>query len=1001
MKSTITGIILLLLICAGESFAQFDIDDFGWWNKSRSTGHAPSPIISTSLDLSRPPFVRYQDMYVHVTPPQYLGFLGETNWIMKDTMPSWSIEWDMRMTSFAATPQIFGRNVVGGGITECYYNSSTGYVQFVAKDTVRNVYNLNGNTSWHSYKIMWDSAAHNLTMSVDGNVTYTYHTRLPNITNDFLGGPTLFAWGSRYQFEASGISTIVTNGGNFTGDFDNIRLVLGGDTTNEVNFNNGALMLDRGQWYEWMNQKPHNYRHKNAYGGYESMAFVNYYTPMILNKPGYTFKDTLKYFTLPEYDITGGGLIQHTTNGGARATINDAAVRNDKILAGGIFNYKSSDTTTTIGNNIALWNGTSWQAVCDTGMNTSSFVYKVGWLNDTAGACSILNVTRWICIFNTTNSHNWRVNADTLVIGFEVLRDSIFFLDGRRLRATDIYTKNTSTVYTFNETWQDIATSCAIGKKGDTLIVAAGLHLYYMYNHAVVETHTIMEYTSPSKFSKGGVWYKGIFAASDGKVFVGGNFKGWDGIASENVGYFKDGSFHSMGNLGGLTGNCTDYEYSCLEGAFTNNVTCFAEPYAGEIVITGGFRTANNVPIGSNVVLWNEYNGYRSLDYGSAWTTWTVRTLTKNGYTRLIFTGDGIDAAGLPVGNIWGRYLDAEFRTLKPCLAVTEPGNLTPNSFPATVTASVFSKQQRQVTSKLIYHKNYNGTNDTVVMSQTDSTLLNTDGGWKHNVTGNISGTYAATDTIYLALHAIDDYGNDSTHSWTEVIVYPDPPTGIYAMWEWTDKGDSFSVGTSVTTWTDQVSGLILSQSTASLKPKVSTDGILFDTISYLNNTTISNLTSPTRGFTVLIQMKVVDTNAANFQRIFSYAKTSSTNRFALQIATNSTSTYRKIGTQYFDGVSAYNRTFLTNWGNHYNQFSVFALYGDSVNGQSLRIRDSIGVNQGAPFGSNTNSSGFSLGNSEGIGGMKNIPVKRVWIWLRKLTYAELVQARTAMTARR
>lgn len=995
----IKQILLALILLSSVLFAQEEKEGYYYPNGSSigdGEGYIINPnlinfvpqIVSTPIDLTTgPPYTRYTDLYVSLAIPQYMGFLGEKEWVLNDSMPDWSIQWDMKMLSGT---YVFGRNIPASGSFACGYSAPNLY--FSIKDTVYPVYALNGNTDWHSYGIFWDSSASTLTMVVDGSTTYVYHTTIPNIS----GTGYKFAWGSHYQLEGSGISNIVGNGGAFNGGFDNIKLTYGNTSTNNINFNNGTIMSDSIQCKEWANQGPHDYRFSNMYPAYDPMAIVNYYNPTILNKPGGTIKDTLKYFTFPEYDSTGGGLIKHTTNGGARATINDADERNGLILVGGIFSNISSDTNNSIGNNIAIFNThtNNWQSINTTGLAASAFVFKVKWLNDSAGACSILNNGRFLTIFNINNDNSWTYQYDSMMLPFEVMRDTIWNVNGRRLQGRDIYTHNLTTVLVFNEAWGDMSSNNAIGRVGDTLVVSVGMHLYYVYNHVIVETHTLMPYTAIDKLTIGGVWYKGITASIDRKrVYVGGDFKGFDGILSQNVGYFENGTFHSMGNVGGLSGNCIDYNLSCLEGSFTNNVTDFAEPYPGEMLMVGGFRTADGTPIGSNVVQWNKQLGFRPLDNGPSWTCWTIFTYEKNGFVRLGFTGDGLDANGYHVNHVWGRYLDAELRTLKPCLVVNEPGDLTPGSFPATVTTNVFSKQQRQVITKLTYHKNYNGVNDTVIMSQYDSTLKMSDGGWRHYLTGNIAGTYVAGDTIYCNVRTVDDYGNDSTHAWIEQIVAPPMPSTPNYVWDYNDLANGV-----VTTWLNQKDTLTLRQSTTSNKPVKSSAGVTFDSISTLF-CLMPHL--PGSAITVAIKMKILDTNTATQQRIFSYNRTATPRKeLTLQIQTHAVSVKNKLGSRYLSSTTTgLNTTYPTNLGNHYQQNSVFILSADTSINQSLYVNNVTTGTAGAAFTSGSNIEGFGLGNCEGTGGMKNVIIQYVVIYFRTLSAEEKTQLYTSLMA--
>lgn len=994
--------VILLLLITVSTFSQFHrlndrTDGFRLlYNPYGNTFE--SAIISTNPDLTTGyPIVPYDNFGARITAPQYIKFLHKS--VLATQYDSLNLYLVFKNNGGTALQYIIGQQ--GAFTTAFQLKIETNILKWVSRGTTRNLDTIS-DANYHRLHLQLIGG--NVTYRRDGSIRSTYSTVTIDTMTDMSNRALVI--GDDYQLDAQGTSNIISNGGTANILVDSIYFYVENDTLIDVNFNNGVLMSSGRQWLVWANQDAHDFLFYNGTGGYTNMAF-NYYYPDMIYIDG-TRKDTNKYFQLPLNDPNGGGFRLHTGTEYARSTVNDIKVSPSGLtaIAIGIFSH-TSDSTNLSSRNIALWDGNSWETVGDTGLQSSAFPYDGEWINDTAYCCSFVNGSvRGITIFNTVTGDNWTKQVDTVVVGMTIVRDTIYYLDRSRLRALNPFNMNVSTKYVFPESATNLSPNSAIGKGGDTIIVSAGLHVYWVRNGALLQTLDFNPWNAVDKYDIGGVWYDGIKRDSRGRDWFCGDYRGIGGVVTSSgsaIGYVQNGVYTKIGELGGGSGDCEAYAPSCLQGAFTLMSTSITEPFEGDIVITGTFRFINSTYTG-NIALWNT-STIRAMDYGSAWTVWQGDTITIDGYKDMIFCGDGIEVNGMKSNGAWGRYLDEHFRALEPEVTMTIDNEVTPNDFPLSVSAEVFSKQQRQLEKRLIFKKNYNGTNDTVSLTQTDSVLNNLKAGWYSNNTGSVTGTYLDGDTSIVWIEAEDDYGNIGSSAIERVAVdAPDYPADVYAEWDYRDKVDSGVVnGTALSTWTDRVNGLILVGLTTN-RPTLQSDGILFDTTDLMNVAVIGNLVSPTRGFTILVQMKVTDTNTASVQDVYHYAVTEAlptrTNRFGFRISTHATTTYRKIGTQYFDGVTATNKTFLTNWANHFNQFSVFIMYGDSVGRQDLRIRDSIAVNQGAPFGVNTNSTGFSLGNSETLGGMKNITIKRVIIWRRELSYTELVQARASAVAR-
>lgn len=257
------------------------------------------------------------------------------------------------------------------------------------------------------------------------------------------------------------------------------------------------------------------------------------------------------------------------------------------------------------------------------------------------------------------------------------------------------------------------------------------------------------------------------------------------------------------------------------------------------------------------------------------------------------------------------------------------------------------------------------------------------------SVTGSDGNTVSYAITTYQGTRT----GTSSTKSFT-LGVYPDYVATPNYLWEYTDLSDG-----AVTTWLNQKDTLTLRQGTTANKPIKGSTGVTFDTTDVL----LCNMPhfNTKDSFTVMIYMQLPDTNAPSTQRIFAYRhNTSPVKLLTLLLQTNTAQPYRKFGSAYYDNAGQYNRTFLTSLGSANLGFAVYTVILDSNSKQLLDINNVTGSDQGNASNYGTNVSGFGLGNTDGTVGMKNGVIKRILIYYRKLSAAEILTNYNAMIAR-
>lgn len=836
-------LITILLISAKWCYGQdFDFG-FDYWGKARGTGNFQSHIVSTTPQGIFP----YDNFAAQFTPPMYAKAMHKA--VLATAYTYLDLYFKMNYTSGQF---IMGQEGFFVPAFRLYVENDS--LKWTSRSTNRVLCKIG--TGWHTYRLNLSGGTVNAYK--DGAITKTYNS----VTIDTMTDKTLNALvlGDEFQAVSEGRNNIYSNGGGLTATLDSIYFYCGTnssshDTLITVNFDNGAWMYSARQWFVWSNHTAHDFVTYNLSGGYVSMAYNNYFPDLVYVDGGR--KDTCKYFTLM------GGLREWTASGYLRAAVTGVETNpaGTYVMAIGGFNCLG-DSATSISCGIAKWDGATWSNVGDTGMPATSFQYDGKWINDRYFAVSWLNTDRGFTIFDVVEDTCITKLVDTVIVRLGVMNNKLYYLDRSRLQEYDVATNTITTRAVFTETVQDLASNSAIECINDTVIVAAGSHIYWLNSSwQVFQTMDFNKWTG-DVYSIGGIWR--IKRTSDGhggrRDWFVGDYKGINGVTITEgdyitygaIGYVENGVYTMAGRIGGSSGDCNAYAPSCKKGAFTLMSTSVTEPYPGDYVITGTFRTVNDIYTG-NIALYNS-NGWRPLDYGAGFTVWKADTLNGN----LYFAADAIEFGGLRMNHIAGRYLDSTFALVKPVMIFTPVGDMPSVQFPPTLDMSAYSPASRDVQVTVTQQVNYDGTPADFSMSKTDSNLSSSYGYWRYDRSGTFTGSVTTGDTVFYDIAAVDNLGNEKDTSLYFVIIPTVKPTAsLTQSWLYTTLSDG-----AVSSWTNSVDTVTLRQGTSGARPTKSSTGITFDGGDWLYNLSVLDL--PSDAYSVHWVMKFVDTSFTN-----------------------------------------------------------------------------------------------------------------------------------------
>ncbi len=978
-------ILLVVLICAGESFAQFDIDNFGWWNKSvlnknRATGYV------VTLDTSTAYPTAYTNFMMKFVAGQY-GRIALTDPLrLTSTITELEIRLDIKRT---AGTHIWGFNIVGSNkATNLQFTKSSSIFVLAVGDSLYYVDTLASDGYWITSKFLYSSGS--LKYYRNDTLKFTRVTTFPNVTG---GTARTFTLGSINEETADGQNNVLGSA-DYAGWMDNLYIRVKRTTDSvlyNINFDAGVIGQDSANYYQWLGGNQHNHVNANIADGYASMGQDPYEASYVWRSG--TRKDTCKYFNL-------GGLRHYGAFGYTRAAIGKIKTNpfdSTKVVLTGAFS-RGRDSADFVGYHVALYNSaTNTITDMDTGLSINGFSFDAEFLNsdqviisgafDSAGGIPVRKIARY-----TFSTHTW----DSLRGGFDTLstngilchNDTLWILDGQRVKFWTNANNAWTVYYTFGISFGVVTP--AIGWGANTVLIGIGESgIWKRENGTFTLWKALTNFTGG--YSGGGFSYDAIYQDSRGRTWIGGDYWKLDGVECNGICYIDaSGTVHSVGGVSGLTGGYGDF---AGQGAFTLDVCSFAE-LDNKIYFVGGFTRLNGHLSGRNIGAWDETNGLQAVDYGIDYKGQGITAFKNGSYVDLMVAQDGWGFDGLRANLIAGRYSAAHEKVIPPVVTMTGISDMPATQYPPTLTAEVYSPLWRGLTVSVAYHKNYNGSTSTFTMSKTDSNLTNAKAVWSFNYSGAFGGSVTTGDTIFYTLTATDDYGNSKDTSSKFAIIYPDYVATPNYLWDFTDLSDG-----AVTTWLNQQDTLTLRQSTTANKPVKGSTGVTFDTTDIL----LSNMPHLPAGdgCTVMLLMSLPDTNTYALQRMFSYRhNTSPVKVLSLQCQNNSTSTYRKLGSSYFDGAVQYNKTFLTNLGSHNLGFAVFTVTNDSVGRNILNVNNTAGTDQGAAFSTSVGSQYFGLGNTESTGGMKNCIIKRIVVYFRKLSTAEILQNYNAMIAR-
>jgi hypothetical protein len=1008
--------LFLILFLSTTLFSQ----DPWWWyyyGNQRTTAVvtpiAESLIPIGSIDLSVFPPKPYGDLYLSVEgtqPIRYWDLYKSLSLIMNSTTPSFEIGFDvfMNIASNQTAINIFGRHYVSG-ITNFYCYTIYDSLYLKIRDTTWTVGLYSTPSSWHSFVFAYDSSTNALSFDVDGTPLFSRVTTFKDTVGAYDTINALVFGGSGLNYNSYPVEFTVNE--NFHGGIDNVYIILEGDTVSKSNFNDGGTIQPINKFWYWRNtrsQDSHGHVlfdmgswlgfHVESYGGDAIVA-------QFKTRDSGLRKDTCKYYPIPETDTAGvRGVRLWDGNGNyARATANKVIPNpynpTEVIIAGA---WTGQDSVNATGLDcIFLYRNDSLIGLGG-GINVS-FVFNAVWGNDSiiyvtystsyAGDDSVYSPDIVSCNVHTGQWDTLGATANypavSLMQSIKMFHDTLWVFKS---------TSGMDYLYAYdpsNTTWAVtdsfvttnpplprgvIADLWQMGE--DSLFVAVSGKGIYQINGG---RKTLVD-SIPNPYDLVPWYSSNCYDSVTGRIYWGG-INIHDSGQCQGLAYYKDGAVTYIATVD------SNYIGGMQPAVF--GVTM----WQNTVIAVGQFKIVDGDTI-ANVFMWDETRGSQPLDYAPEWNSFGVCAYeTKDGYTDLLIAGDWVAAGGVRFNHIAGRYSEEHFKKVNP--RVDRVTNLSDSIYkasypPAAYTYDAYSPSRRAITTLTKFKIGVNGSWTNVTPTKTDSLLdANLRGYWSYTYSAALTGdtsTVDAGDTVYYCENVIDDYSNDTTTTARTMRIIADPTevtTGLSYRWNY----DTLTV-TPVTNWVDDINGLTLTQSEVPEKPTLSS-GVLFDTTHNLMASS-PDTTLLSHDWTVVIVMKVVDTNTASEQFVFeSWTNTTvRTNVLAFKIQNHATTTSAKFGVGYYNGAVNTYRCYLTSVGNSVGAWSVFIITADSLNKQNFYVNGVQGVNQGALFGIDNTWQGIRLGNmlNGGSNGMKNSSIRIVKIFPRVLSAEELTQ---------
>lgn len=287
--------------------------------------------------------------------------------------------------------KIFGK-YYGSGWILSYNDFSNGVISFTISGTTKNVYTLNADTNWHTYKISFSKSLSLLVTEVDGTVTNTYTNFSYGATDNSAafaigntGFPSTYGWGS-YSLA----------GNWFKGGIDFLKIERNNFTLARYDFGEGAGQVVRDSASYYIGDR--------IYPGVSGCGILHmmlgYMPASDTCDPVWISADTLSqqtgFFPLGSglsyyYDVEGLSTYLESSSSGL-------TVWNGKLVNCGKFNRADGNEIKSVG----LWDGSGWSPAGN-GFNSDPMcaavyngeLYVGGYFDSAYGFCKTNHIARW------------------------------------------------------------------------------------------------------------------------------------------------------------------------------------------------------------------------------------------------------------------------------------------------------------------------------------------------------------------------------------------------------------------------------------------------------------------------------------------------------------------------------------------------------------------------------------------------------------------------------
>ena len=545
------------------------------------------------------------------------------------TTDSFTISAKLKVNSNQGLPQyIFGKRNTAGWIFG-YSVNETGYISILIGSEWKNIYNLAGDTSWHSYEVKYRKQTQELRTYTDGILTNLY----TGFTYTDMQNSAAFSVGNVGFLPQYGVHSVTLTGNWFRGAVDYITVKVNVNRVVNYSFNEGAgqVALDSGA-YSYSDRTMPGEQTCGA-----SHMMLGYMLSQDTCDPEWV---TGEYAASGRFQTLGEGTRYFYSQGGMEFFAQHFSVAmtnwNGYLVNGGYFNLAGSVQA----NNIAKWDGGSWSAIGG-GFNHEAFglaVYKnelwaTGIFDSAYGAGARNYISRW-------DGSQWQDVSGGLNSVGTVMKEfnGSLVVGGFFTSVGQMYTPY---IARWNGSeWQRMG----IGMSGPVYSLEIFNNELYAGGNFVYAGGQVCngiarwngtEWQPVGAGTAGGDRTVYSLKVYNGELYAGGAFITMNGVFCYNIAKY-DGQIWKTAGAGARGYNCA------VSQGFVSDM----EVTAGELYAVGMFTTMNGTPANK----FAKYNGssWCGIEYGMDLRPRSIELYNN----ELIINGDFYSVSGIRANNI-------------------------------------------------------------------------------------------------------------------------------------------------------------------------------------------------------------------------------------------------------------------------------------------------------------------------------------------------------------